>query len=160
MGGSRSATSEEGVSLPIGRRKHAGEVCSIITGHDHLQRGHFAPSVPRKGTCPEWTPTPACLCLPLCGGSRRINHADKNAVIIRGTTSPATMPELPRSLSNVVDRSSSYKDNRKLPTFERRKERMRFKTDARPERKMSPTGMKSEAAASVRSLTLSLTKEF
>merc|ERR1712062_886506 len=92
----------------FGRRKHAGEACSIITGHDHLQRGHFAPSVPRKGTCPEWTPTPACLCLPLCGGSRRINHADKNAVIIRGTTSPATMPELPRSLSNIVDRSSTY----------------------------------------------------
>merc|ERR1711936_216523 len=92
----------------FGRRKHAGEACSIITGHDHLQRGHFAPSGPRKGTCPEWTPTPACLCLPLCGGSRRINHADKNAVIIRGTTSPATMPELPRSLSNIVDRSSTY----------------------------------------------------
>merc|ERR1712203_889148 len=117
--GSRSATSEEGVSLPIGRRKHAGEACSIITGHDHLQRGHFAPSGPRKGTCPEWTPTPACLCLPLCGGSRRINYADKNAVTSRGTTSPATMPELPRSLSNIVDRSSSYKDNRKLPTFKR-----------------------------------------
>merc|ERR1712099_127777 len=136
--GSRSATSEEGASLPIGRRKHAGEACSIITGHDHLQRGHFAPSVPRKGTCPECTPTPACLCLPLCGGSRRINQADKNAVTSRGITSPATMPELPRSLSNIVDRSSSYKDNRKLPTFKRRKERKRFKTDARPERKMSP----------------------
>merc|ERR1712038_1581411 len=149
MGGSRSATSEEGVSLPIGRRKHAGEACSIITGHDHLQRGHFALGVPRKATCLECTATSACLCLPLCGGSQRINHVDKNAVTSRGTTSPATMPELPRSLSNIVDRSSSYKDNRKLPTFKRRKGRKRFKTDARPERKMSPKGMKSEAAASV-----------
>ena len=68
---------------------------------------------------------------------------------VSGTTSPATMPELPRSLSNIVDRSSSYKDNRNLPTFKRRKEHKRFKTDARPERKMSPKGMKSEAAASV-----------
>merc|ERR1712014_345603 len=25
----------------FGRRKHAGEACSIITGHDHLRRGHF-----------------------------------------------------------------------------------------------------------------------
>merc|ERR1711936_1007487 len=132
----------------FGRRKHAGEACSIITGHGHLlQRGHFAPSVPRKGTCPEWTPASACLCLPLCGGSRRINLADKNAVTSRGTTSPATIPELPRSLSNIVDRSSSYKDNRKLLTFKRRKERKRFKTDARP--KMSPKEMQSEAAASV-----------
>ena len=53
------------------------------------------------------------------------------------------MPELPRSLSNIVDRSSSYKDNRKLPTFKRRNERKGFKTDARPKRKMSPKGMKS-----------------
>merc|ERR1711978_162147 len=144
----------------LGRRKHAGEACSIITGHDHLRRGHFTPSVPRKGTCPEWTSTSACLCLPLSGGSRRINQANKNAVTSRGTTFPATMPELPRSLSNIVDRSSSYKDNRKLSTFKRRKEHKRFKTDARPERKMSPKGKKSEVAASVRSLTLSLTKEF
>merc|ERR1711993_166210 len=146
--GSRSATSEEGVSLLWEAEACRGGLLDHHR-HDHLQRGHFAPSVPRKGTCPEWTPTPACLCLPLCGGSRRINHADKNAVIIRGTTSPATMPELPRSLSNIVDRSSSYKDNRKLPTFKRRKERKGFKTDARPKRKMSPKGMKSEAAASV-----------
>merc|ERR1711978_881600 len=119
----------------LGRRKHAGEACSIITGHDHLRRGHFTPSVPRKGTCPEWTSTSACLCLPICSGSRRINHADKNAVTSRCTTSPATMPELPRSLSNIVDRSSSYKDNGKLSTFKRRKEHKRFKTDARPEKK-------------------------
>merc|ERR1712029_697964 len=111
-----------------------------------LKRALFTPSVPRKETCPEWTPTSACLCLPICGGSRRINQANKNAVIIRGTTSPATMPDLPRSLSNIVDRSSPYKDNRKLSTFKRRKEHKRFKTDARPERKMSPKGMKSEAA--------------
>merc|ERR1712213_210384 len=133
----------------LGRRKHAGEACSIITGHDHLRRWHFTPSVPRKGTCPEWTSTSACLCLPICGGSRRINHADKNVVTSRGTTSPATMPELPRSLSNIVDSSSSYKDNRKLPTIKRRKERKGFKTDARPKRKMSPKGMKLEAATSV-----------
>merc|ERR1711874_826517 len=45
----------------------------------------MGPSVPRKGTCPEWTPTSACLCLPLSGGSRRIiNLADKNAVTSRG----------------------------------------------------------------------------
>merc|ERR1712018_1001566 len=25
----------------FGRRKHAGEAGSIITGHDHLRRGHF-----------------------------------------------------------------------------------------------------------------------
>merc|ERR1712012_315110 len=124
MGGSRSATSEEGVSL-----LWEAQAC--------------------RETCPEWTSTSACLCLPICGGSWRINHADKNAVTSRGTTSPATMPKLPRSLSNIVDRSSSYKDNRKLSTFKRRKEHKRFKTDARPERKMSPKGMKSEAATSV-----------
>merc|ERR1712223_1989496 len=39
MGGSRSATSEEGVSLPIGRRKHAGEACSIITGMITFKEG-------------------------------------------------------------------------------------------------------------------------
>merc|ERR1712029_1046219 len=100
-----------------------------------LKRALFTPSVPRKETCPEWTPTPACLCLPICGGARRINQANKNAVTSRVTTSPATMPELPRSLSNIVDRSSSYKDNRKLSTFKRRKEHKRFKTDARPEKK-------------------------
>merc|ERR1712223_746825 len=149
MGGSRSATSEEGASLLLWEAQACRGGLFDHHRHDHLQRGHFAPSVPRKGTCPEWTPTPACLCLPLCGGSRRIIHEDKNAVIIRGTTFPATMPELPRSLSNIVDRSSSYNDNRKLPTFKRRKECKRFKTDARPKRKMSPTGMKSEAAASV-----------
>merc|ERR1712062_657486 len=142
MGGSRSATSEEGVSLLWEAEACRGGLLDHHR-HDHLQRGHFAPSVPRKGTCPEWTPTSACLCLPLCGGSRRINLADKNAVTRRGTTSPATIPELPRSLSHIVDRSSSYKDNRKLPTFKRRKERKGFKTDARPKRKMSPKGMKS-----------------
>merc|ERR1712156_982567 len=146
MGGSRSATSEEGASLLWEAQACRGGLFDH-QGHDHLQRGHFAPSFPRKGTCPEWTPTSACLCLPLSGGSRRINHVDKNAVTSRGTTFPATMPELPRSLSNIVDRSSSYKDNRNLPTFKRRKEHKRFKTDARPERKMSPKGMKSEAAA-------------
>merc|ERR1712062_710176 len=132
MGGSRSATSEEGVSLLWEAQACRGGLLDHH-GHDHLQRGHFVPSVPRKGICPEWTPTSACLCLPPCGGSRRINLADKNAVTRRGTTSPATMPELPRSLSNIVDRSSSYNDNRKLLTFKRRKERKRFKTDARPE---------------------------
>merc|ERR1712029_120866 len=80
-----------------------------------LKRALFTPSVPRKGTCPEWTSTSACLCLPICGGSRRINQADKNAVKSRGTTSPATMPELPRSLSNIVDGSSLYKDNKNYP---------------------------------------------
>merc|ERR1712165_373901 len=133
--GSRSTTSEEGVSLLWEAQACRGGLFDHYR-HGHLQRGHFAPSVPRKGTCPEWTPTPACLCLPLCGGSRKINHVDKNAVTSRGTTSPATMPELPRSLSNIVDRSSSYKDNRNLPTFKRRKGRKRFKTDARPEIKM------------------------
>merc|ERR1712107_741002 len=155
MGSSRSATSEEGVSL-LWEAQACRGACSIITGHDLIRRGHFTPSVPLRGTCPEWTSTSACLCLPICGGSWRINQADKNAVIIRGTTSPATMPELPRSLSNIVD-SSSYKDNRKLSTFKRRKEHKRFKTDARPERKMSPKGKKSEAAASVRSITLTNT---
>merc|ERR1712107_584705 len=133
MGSSRSATSEEGVSL-LWEAQACRGACSIITGHDLIRRGHFTPSVPRKGTCPEWTSTSACLCLPICGGSRRINHADKNVVTSRGTTSPATMPELPRSLSNIVDSSSSYKDNRKLSTFKRRKEHNRFKTDARPEK--------------------------
>merc|ERR1711963_1298678 len=134
MGGSRSATSEEGVSLLWEAQTCRGGLFNNHR-HDHLRRGHFTPSVPRRGTCPEWTSTSACLCLPICGGSRRINHADKNAVTSKGTTFPATMPELPRSLSNIVDRSSSYEDNRKLSTFKRRKEHKRFKTDARPERK-------------------------
>merc|ERR1711994_608478 len=102
--GSRSATSEEGVSLPIGRRKHAGEACSIITGMITFKEGTLHQV--SLGRDLNGLPPPACLCLPLCGGSRRINHADKNAVMIRGTTFPATMPELPRSLSNIVDRSS------------------------------------------------------
>merc|ERR1711953_109360 len=133
----------------FGRRKHAGEACSIITGMITFKEGTLHQVSLGRGLALNGLPPPACLCLPFCGGSRRINQAGKNAVISRGTTSPATMPELPRSLSNIVDRSSSYKDNRKLPTFKRRKERKRFKTDARPERKMSPKGMKSEAAASV-----------
>ena len=37
--GSRSATSEEGVSLPIGRREHAGEACSIKTGMITFKEG-------------------------------------------------------------------------------------------------------------------------
>merc|ERR1711988_1038089 len=133
MGGSRSATSEEGVSLLWEAQACRG---GLFDHHrlDHLQRGHFTPSVPRKGTCPECTPTPACLCLPLCGGSRRINHADKNAVTSRGTTSPATMPALPRSLSNIQTEALHTR------TTER---------NARPERRMSPKGKKSEAAASV-----------
>merc|ERR1712062_257445 len=69
MGGSRSATSEEGVSLLWEAEACRGGLLDHHR-HDHLQRGHFAPSVPRKGTCPEWTPASACLCLPLCGGSR------------------------------------------------------------------------------------------
>merc|ERR1711972_472225 len=114
-----------------------------------FEEGTFYTKCPSEGDLACMDSTSACLCLPICGGSRRINHADKNAVTSRGTTFPATMPELPRSLSNIVDRSSSYKDNRKLYTFKRRKEHKRFKTDARPERKMSPKGKKSEVAASV-----------
>merc|ERR1711963_475457 len=120
MGGSRSATSEEGVSLLWEAQTCRGGLFNNHR-HDHLRRGHFTPSVPRRETCPEWTSTSACLCLPICGGSWRINHADKNAVTSRGTTSPATMPKLPRSLSNIVDRSSSYKDNRKTIHLQKKK---------------------------------------
>merc|ERR1712156_625385 len=83
MGGSRSATSEEGASLLWEAQACRGGLFDHYR-HGHLQRGHFAPSVPRKGTYPEWTPTSACLCLPPCGGTRRINQADKNAVTSRG----------------------------------------------------------------------------
>jgi len=49
MGGSRSATSEEGVSLLWEAQTCRGGLFDHHR-HDHLQRGHFTPSVPRKGT--------------------------------------------------------------------------------------------------------------
>merc|ERR1712012_1454246 len=48
MGGSRSATSEEGVSL-LWEAQACREACSIITGHDHLRRGHFLHQVSLGG---------------------------------------------------------------------------------------------------------------
>merc|ERR1712223_767538 len=129
MGGSRSATSEEGVSLPIGRRKHAGEVCSIITGLVTFKEGTLHQVSLGRGLALNGLPplhVYASLSAAALGGSTMWTRMLSQ---VEAKTFPATMPELPRSLSNIVDRSSSYKDNRNLPTFKRRKEH----NDARPE---------------------------
>merc|ERR1712156_1352683 len=100
----------------FGRRKHAGEVCSIITGMVTFKEGTLHQVSLGRG-------------LALNGLPPLHVYVSQSAAALGGSTMwtrmlsqeeaktfPATMPELPRSLSNIVDRISSYKDNRKLPT--------------------------------------------
>merc|ERR1711899_99595 len=122
----------------FGRRKHAGEACSIITGMVTFKEGTLHQVSLGRGLALNGLPplhVYVSLSAAALGGSTLQTRMLSQ---VEAKTFPATMPELPRSLSNIVDRSYSYKDNRNLPTFKRRKEHKRFKTDARPKRKMSP----------------------
>merc|ERR1711944_260611 len=115
----------------FGRRKHAGEACSIITGHDHLRRGHFLHQVSLGGGLALNGLPPLHVYVSQSaaahGGSTRqtrmMSQVEAQLLQLRCPNYPEVFQTYRQKL---FIQSSSYKDKRKLPTFRRSKERKRF----------------------------------